>query len=231
MKKNLVIVESPAKARTLSKILGRSYNMKASLGHVRDLPKSQLGVDVEKNFIPKYVVPKEKKKVVLLNHKVKTYIETDLPLDMSKIISDDVKSWFKTRRSTGTVKETEETKKIMGKECKAYEVVSKEMHGDVVLRRQVITVWATTDLSFDLKMHELMLENLRKMFNRDEKYRKELKKIKGIQMRLETTQKHNGNTVRHVDEIVEISDKEPPEDAYSVPSKYTKKEKLINTDL
>ena len=65
MKKNLVIVESPAKARTLSKILGRNYSLKASLGHVRDLPRSQLGVDVAKDFIPKYVVPMEKKKVVL----------------------------------------------------------------------------------------------------------------------------------------------------------------------
>jgi DNA topoisomerase-1 len=53
MKKNLVIVESPAKARTLSKILGRGYSIKASLGHVRDLPRSQLGVDPEKDFLAK----------------------------------------------------------------------------------------------------------------------------------------------------------------------------------
>jgi DNA topoisomerase-1 len=62
--KNLVIVESPAKARTLSRILGRSYNLKASLGHVRDLPKSQLGVDIENEFTPKYVVPRPKSKIV-----------------------------------------------------------------------------------------------------------------------------------------------------------------------
>jgi DNA topoisomerase-1 len=64
MKKNLVIVESPAKARTLSKLLGRNYSLKASMGHVRDLPKSQLGVNIEEGFAPKYVVPREKKKVV-----------------------------------------------------------------------------------------------------------------------------------------------------------------------
>jgi DNA topoisomerase-1 len=64
MKKNLVIVESPAKARTLSKLLGREYSLKASMGHVRDLPKSQLGVNIDKGFAPKYVVPREKKKVV-----------------------------------------------------------------------------------------------------------------------------------------------------------------------
>ncbi len=63
-KKRLVIVESPAKARTLSNILGSDYDVRASVGHVRDLPKSRLGVDVEHDFEPRYIVPKEKKEVV-----------------------------------------------------------------------------------------------------------------------------------------------------------------------
>jgi len=63
-KKNLVIVESPAKARTLSRILGSKYSLKASLGHVRDLPRSRLGVDIENGFAPKYVVPRDKSKTV-----------------------------------------------------------------------------------------------------------------------------------------------------------------------
>jgi DNA topoisomerase-1 len=64
MASKLVIVESPAKARTLNKILGRSYSVKASLGHVRDLPRASLGVDIDKGFIPKYVIPTQKKKIV-----------------------------------------------------------------------------------------------------------------------------------------------------------------------
>jgi DNA topoisomerase-1 len=63
-KKELVIVESPAKAKTLGKILGSKYNLKASLGHIRDLPRSKLGVDVENNFEPGYVVPRAKSKLV-----------------------------------------------------------------------------------------------------------------------------------------------------------------------
>ena len=62
--KSLVIVESPAKARTLSSILGREYDVRASVGHVRDLPKSQLGVDVDDDFAPRYIVPKDKKDIV-----------------------------------------------------------------------------------------------------------------------------------------------------------------------
>lgn len=60
----LVIVESPAKARTVGKFLGSGYTVKASVGHVRDLLRSQLSVDVENNFTPKYRVPNEKKQVV-----------------------------------------------------------------------------------------------------------------------------------------------------------------------
>ncbi|MDO8568010.1 MAG: type I DNA topoisomerase [Dehalococcoidales bacterium] len=64
MSNNLVIVESPAKAKTLGKILGKSYNLKASLGHIRDLPRSRLGVEVDNDFAPKYVVPRVKSKIV-----------------------------------------------------------------------------------------------------------------------------------------------------------------------
>ncbi len=60
----LVIVESPAKARTVGRFLGKGYTVKASVGHVRDLLKSQLSVDVEHNFEPKYRVPNEKRPVV-----------------------------------------------------------------------------------------------------------------------------------------------------------------------
>jgi len=64
VKKGLVVVESPAKARTIGRILGRQYTVLASLGHIRDLPKSKLGVDVDNGFEPQYVVPKAKSKVV-----------------------------------------------------------------------------------------------------------------------------------------------------------------------
>ena len=62
--KNLVIVESPAKAKTISKFLGSDYVVMASMGHVRDLPKSTLGFDPEDNFKPNYQVSNDKKKVI-----------------------------------------------------------------------------------------------------------------------------------------------------------------------
>ncbi|BAS27491.1 type I DNA topoisomerase [Limnochorda pilosa] len=64
MAKSLVIVESPAKAKTIGRFLGRTYQVKASMGHVRDLPKSQFGVDVENGFQPRYITIRGKGKVV-----------------------------------------------------------------------------------------------------------------------------------------------------------------------
>src|SRR5512143_3148116 len=64
MGKNLVIVESPAKAKTINKYLGSDYVVRASIGHVRDLPKQRLGVDVEHGFAPEYEVIRGKAKVL-----------------------------------------------------------------------------------------------------------------------------------------------------------------------
>lgn len=64
MAKNLLIVESPAKAKTIGKILGNDFEVKSCYGHIRDLEKDDMGIDVNKNFEPRYIVPDEKQKVV-----------------------------------------------------------------------------------------------------------------------------------------------------------------------
>src|SRR5258705_301121 len=64
MAKNLLIVESPAKAKTIEKILGKEFQVKSCFGHIRDLAKADMGIDVEKNFKPTYIIPADKEKVV-----------------------------------------------------------------------------------------------------------------------------------------------------------------------
>ncbi|MEO5683305.1 MAG: type I DNA topoisomerase [Chitinophagaceae bacterium] len=64
MAKNLLIVESPAKAKTIEKILGEDFEVKSCYGHIRDLEKSEMGIDLNNNFEPRYIVPEEKVKVV-----------------------------------------------------------------------------------------------------------------------------------------------------------------------
>src|SRR6056297_669889 len=81
-KKNLVIVESPAKAKTIKKFLGKNYDVEASMGHVVDLPKSKMGINIEENFEPKYITIRGKGKVLKKLRKAKkkseqVYLATD----------------------------------------------------------------------------------------------------------------------------------------------------------
>ena len=90
MAKHLVIVESPTKAKTISKFLGSSYHVESSFGHVRDLPKSKMGVDIEGGtFEPTYRVPKDKTKQV---KKLK---------DLAKKSDDVIFATGRTRTRTG----------------------------------------------------------------------------------------------------------------------------------
>lgn len=81
MADNLVIVESPAKAKTIKQYLGKDFDVEASMGHVRDLPKSQMGIDTEKDFEPSYTVPADKKKTIA---------------NLKKKIKSDTKIWIAT---------------------------------------------------------------------------------------------------------------------------------------
>ena len=82
MAKNLVIVESPAKAKTIKKFLGASYDVIASNGHVRDMPKSQMGIDIEHDYEPHYITIRGKGELLAQLRKAvkkadKIYLATD----------------------------------------------------------------------------------------------------------------------------------------------------------
>src|SRR3990167_8101502 len=77
-----IIVESPTKAKTISKFLGGDFKIESSYGHIRDLPERQLGIDVENNFEPKYtILPKAKKRVSELKSEAKKSTEVILATD------------------------------------------------------------------------------------------------------------------------------------------------------
>ena len=82
MIENLVIVESPAKAKTIEGFLGKGYTVKSSFGHIRDLEKKNLGIDIEEDFTPRYIVPADKKSLVkelkaLVKKSVMVWLATD----------------------------------------------------------------------------------------------------------------------------------------------------------
>lgn len=76
MENNLVIVESPAKAKTIKKFLGDDFVVKSSFGHIRDLSKKNLGIDIEKGFVPEYEIPADKKKIVAELKKAASQVQT-----------------------------------------------------------------------------------------------------------------------------------------------------------
>jgi DNA topoisomerase I len=117
MAKNLVIVESPSKARTLAKYLGRSYQVKASVGHVVDLPKSKLGVDVKRDFQPEYVVIPGKKKVLdelrkAAKGKEKVFLAPD-PDREGEAIAWHIAKYLGNKRNLFRVRFNEITKKAV----------------------------------------------------------------------------------------------------------------------
>ena len=82
MAKNLLIVESPAKAKTIEKILGQDFQVKSCFGHIRDLQKAGMGIDLDKKYEPTYIVPADKEKVVkelkgLANKSEEVWLATD----------------------------------------------------------------------------------------------------------------------------------------------------------
>lgn len=130
--KNLVIVESPAKAKTIEKYLGKDYKVLASMGHVRDLPKSTLGVDVEKNYEPSYVTMKGKATVISdLKKKVPdrgtVYLAQDLDREGEAI------AWH-VGQSLGLFDETGKTKKVRGKSVNYRRIVFNEITKEAILQ-------------------------------------------------------------------------------------------------
>ena len=116
--KNLVIVESPAKAKTLEKYLGRDFQVKASVGHVVDLPKSKLGVDVKKDFTPDFTVIQAKKKVIdelkkAAKGKENIYLASDPDREGEAIAWHIADQIAKTRRKVHRVLINEITKKAV----------------------------------------------------------------------------------------------------------------------
>ena len=76
MSKSLIIVESPAKIKTLKKLLGSNFVFESSLGHVRDLPEKEFGIDIEHDFEPKYTILPDKKDVIAKLKKAAKQCET-----------------------------------------------------------------------------------------------------------------------------------------------------------
>jgi hypothetical protein len=187
------------------------------------------------------IVFKEKNRTLILDRekgiffylipRTRTYVETRLPFDVSMVLPVEEIWKRKYRGSTGTVEPTGNSKEFLGLESQEYKITSWFYDGDIRKAEREFNVWATTDVPFDVGLYHNMLEVLREIHNRNEVYREELRKIKGLQMYLEYSEGGWFGGKEVVTEILEIKEMTPPEGIYKVPEGYTRKAELAEEDL
>jgi hypothetical protein len=160
-----------------------------------------------------------------------TYAETPLPLDWSNLLSEEDAARVRMFQTVGVVKESCETKKIGDQECRSYETTTWIPYQGTKYNETDTKGWLTIDVPFDpatyeeMKVHNLRLENL------TEELIEEVKKIPGYPLAVEDNTFIKGFSVRTTNEVVEMSEKAPPEGVYSAPEGFAKKEKLSLRDL
>jgi hypothetical protein len=152
----------------------------------------------------------EKNQLILIDLKNRTYVTTQLPVKLENIYSKEKLLKLQKQKRTGKVKSLKKPREILGLKCKAYKFTTKTTKENGTIKRNEITVWASTKVPFDLKKYYKFLKCLRVVSNRDKKERRQLKKIKGLQLRLESYLNQKGKRQKYIAEIVEISKKVPP---------------------
>lgn len=180
------------------------------------------------------VVDLDKKVIYMINHASKTYIEATLPLDMSKLIPEQMSQMLSMIKINATVKPNGQTKTVGKWSCSGYDVVM-DVSGMMPFKINQ-KVWASTDVPFDWKAYgEKMFPSLMKAQSMQlpigDNVLNELKKINGFQVASEITMSIMGANMRITTEVEEITDKAAPAGTYSVPTGYTKSEKFSMTDM
>ena len=136
MAKKLVIVESPSKAKTIEKILGKGYEVTASYGHVIDLPKTKIGIDIENNFEPKYQVIKGKSEVLKkLKEKSKTASAVYLASDQDRegeAIAWHISNYIKQPNKTKRIEFNEITKTAVNNAIKNPRNINENLVNDIL---------------------------------------------------------------------------------------------------
>ncbi|MGB6648513.1 MAG: hypothetical protein WBG01_08260 [Bacteroidota bacterium] len=177
------------------------------------------------------ILDREKGVFVYVIPRTRTYVETPIPLDVSMIFPAEQIRKRKHQGSSGEVEPTGDSKKFLERESQEFEITSWYYDGDIRKGEREFRVWATTDVPFDVELYHDMLEILREIHNRDEAYRAELTKMKGLQMYLELSEGNWFSGQKVITEILEIKEMTPPEAIYEVPEGYTRKAELAEEDL
>lgn len=179
------------------------------------------------------VVDLEKNRLLFINHKLKIYAETALPLDFKNIVDEQFAARLASYPWKGTVKATDETKKIGNWNCKAYVMENWIDTPEGKYNEREVKLWVTRDFPppFDVKVFAQLNGHYMKFGNYHDDLITALKGVPGYPVLLENTNFGKGFSWKARTEVVSISVEKPPPGIYSVPEGYQKKDKLSPPDL
>jgi len=172
------------------------------------------------------IIDKRQNRLTYIDHTHRFWMETSLPIDISRDLCVHSQERRHERRSSGEVTETRRTRRILTRKCREYHVHSWHVRDGRINTEENIKVWASTDMPFDLSLYEEMLYNLRLLYNRDPIYISELEKIKGFQMGIEMRAGNFFMGKRYADETVKIEKLTPPSGTFKPPVGYERREKI-----
>ncbi len=195
-----------------------------------EITEQWLGDDQFATITPNFSIIMDMKKNMLywINNENKTYVESPLPFDFANLVDPQMAQMMAgMMKMTVTVAANGQTKTIGQWKCTGYDV-----NLNMMMMPMKMTVWASTDVPFDVdKFMKLQTNVLKATMRLDDAAVEEMKKVKGYWIANEINAEIMGAKMHSTTEVIEISKKNPPASVYTVPAGYTKKDKLSMQDL
>lgn len=179
-------------------------------------------IDEDRNMI----VDMKGKKIYIIEFADTSYVEADLPLDMTRIVPEELVPRLAMFRTTGEVKKLDSTKKIKGRECQGYQFNSWILYQDAKYYETERTIWSTTDLELGEGFLEQFRSLLFKFSNFSDELVEQLSMIEGFQLSMEAIRYSEGMKTASSSEVIEIEEKDPPAGIYEIPEGYRLKERM-----
>ena len=165
-------------------------------------------------------------KLTIIQFRDSSYVEAELPLDMTRIVAPEMVQRMAMFPTTGEVKALDEKKDIGGRECGCYMVGSWIDYMGTRFRETERTSWVTTDLPFDIDILESYYDVVFRMQNFSNEYIEARKAVKGLEIFSESVQYSEGQANKSTSEVIGIEEKDPPEGIYMIPEGFVKKDVL-----
>jgi hypothetical protein len=165
------------------------------------------------------------------NKRDSTYVETALPFEWTNVLDEEAAGYLAQYRTEGVIKETDKTKKILGRDCKCYFVQTWVENGGQRYNEREETIWLTTDLAIDWEAYSKISAVGMQFQNYDVPLVEAFTRVPGLPLLMEADVYQQGFSVKQTDSAFDIIEAQPKTDVYSVPDYFTRKDKLTMADL